>query len=131
MEFPAPRVMKDMLLLPPGDIILINGATYGSAGWDEARNPAYNPVLYLPDEDPTGGFVVLNPSQIPRMYHSTAALLPDGRVLVGESNPYQTYNFTSEVMVVESLLLTALMSIVCIMEFNQNVKVIVSSYSAQ
>lgn len=116
-----------MLLLPPGDIILINGATYGSAGWDEARNP----VLYLPDEDPTGGFVVLNPSQIPRMYHSTAALLPDGRVLVGESNPYQTYNFTSEVMVVESLLLTALMSIVCIMEFNQNVKVIVSSYSAQ
>jgi len=26
MEFPAPRVMKDMLLLPPGDIILINGA---------------------------------------------------------------------------------------------------------
>lgn len=51
MEFPAPRVMKDMLLLPPGDIILINGATYGSAGWDEARNPAYNPVLYLPDEE--------------------------------------------------------------------------------
>jgi hypothetical protein len=47
MEFPAPRVMKDMLLLPPGDIILINGATYGSAGWDEARNPdrSTNPVL--------------------------------------------------------------------------------------
>ena len=68
-------------------------------GWDEAINPAYNPVLYLPDEDPTGGFVQPEPDS---MYHSTAALLPDGRVLVGGSNPYQTYNFTSEVMVVES-----------------------------
>jgi len=27
MEFPAPRVMKDMLLLPPGDIILLGEAS--------------------------------------------------------------------------------------------------------
>jgi len=88
MEFmPAPWVMNDMLLLPTGDVILINGATHGngSAGWDDARNP----VLYLPDEDPPRGFVVLNPRKNPRMYHSTAALLPDGKVLVGGSNPYK------------------------------------------
>ncbi|KAK9266541.1 hypothetical protein L1049_001585 [Liquidambar formosana] len=41
MEFPAPRVMKDMLLLPPGDIILINGATYGSAG--RGKKPGLQP----------------------------------------------------------------------------------------
>jgi hypothetical protein len=41
MEFPAPRVMKDMLLLPTGDIILINGATYGGLG--RGKKPGLQP----------------------------------------------------------------------------------------
>lgn len=92
---PTPRVMNDMLLLPTGAVILINGATNGSAGWNDAVNPVFHPVLYLPEEHPAQRFVVMNPSDIPRMYHSTAALLPDGRILVGGSNPHPTYNFTA------------------------------------
>ncbi|KAF2299571.1 hypothetical protein GH714_038223 [Hevea brasiliensis] len=92
---PTPRVMNDMLLLPTGAVIIINGATNGSAGWNDAVNPVFHPFLYLPEENPAQRFVVLNPSNIPRMYHSTAALLPDGRILVGGSNPHPTYNFTA------------------------------------
>jgi hypothetical protein len=93
---PIPRIMNDMLLLPTGDLIIINGATNGSAGWNDAMNPVYNPVLYQPDEDPTRRFVVLSSSKIARLYHSTAALLPDGRILVGGSNPHQGYNMTGK-----------------------------------
>jgi hypothetical protein len=70
---PMPRVMSDMLLLPTGEVLIINGAMNGTAGWEDAVNPVFNPVLYRPNEpDPTQKFLVLNPSKIPRMYHSSA-----------------------------------------------------------
>lgn len=93
---PMPRVLSDMLMLPTGDVILINGASHGTAGWDDATNPNFNPVLYSPNEKPTRRFTVLNPSKIPRMYHSSAVLSPDGRILVGGSNPHRIYNFTAD-----------------------------------
>ncbi|KAG6398834.1 hypothetical protein SASPL_140305 [Salvia splendens] len=78
----------DMLLLPSGDVIILNGAARGSAGWECASDPVLNPVMYRPDEpDPTRGFTVLNPTTIPRLYHSAATLLPDGSVLVGGEQP--------------------------------------------
>ena len=37
----------------------------------------------------------MNPTTIPRMYHSTSVLLPDGRILVAGSNPNYNYNYTA------------------------------------
>lgn len=91
---PLARVMGDMLVLPNGDVLIINGASAGVAGWEYGRDPVMNPVLYKPYK-PTGSrFEVMNPSTIPRMYHSSTVLLRDGRVLVGGSNPHSYYNFT-------------------------------------
>ncbi|TYJ49211.1 hypothetical protein E1A91_A01G118100v1 [Gossypium mustelinum] len=91
---PLARVMGDMVLLPNGKVLVINGARSGSAGWDLGRDPVLNPVLYMPDNEIESRFKILNPTKIPRMYHSTAVLLRDGRVLVGGSNPHAYYNFT-------------------------------------
>ncbi|TQD92544.1 hypothetical protein C1H46_021880 [Malus baccata] len=91
---PQARVMGDMLLLPDGTVLLINGASSGAAGWEIGRNPVLNPVLYRPDNAIGSRFEQQNPTTIPRMYHSTAILLRDGRVLVGGSNPHEKYEFT-------------------------------------
>ncbi|KAF8390267.1 hypothetical protein HHK36_024792 [Tetracentron sinense] len=91
---PMARVMSDMLLLPTGDVVIISGAANGTAGWENAVNPVLNPVLYLTYEpDPARRLNVLNASPIPRLYHSAAVLIPDGRILVGGSNPHRLYNF--------------------------------------
>ncbi|KAJ4835960.1 hypothetical protein Tsubulata_037126 [Turnera subulata] len=91
---PYPRVMGDMTLLPNGDVLIINGAAAGTAGWEFGRNPVLNPVLYQTDKPAGSRFESQNPTTIPRVYHSTAILLRDGRVLVGGSNPHIYYNFS-------------------------------------
>ncbi|KAL1200252.1 Aldehyde oxidase GLOX [Cardamine amara subsp. amara] len=93
-KMPRARVMGDMTLLPDGHVLLINGGSSGTAGWELGREPVLNPVLYHPDKPVGSRFEVQNANAIPRMYHSTAILLRDGRVLVGGSNPHEFYNFT-------------------------------------
>lgn len=90
LDMPFPRVMGDMILLPHGRVLLINGAQQGSAGWELASNPALHPVIYTPRDR---SFEVQNPSTIPRMYHSTAVLLSSGQILVAGSNTHQFYTF--------------------------------------
>ncbi|KAH1252294.1 Aldehyde oxidase GLOX1 [Glycine max] len=91
---PSARVMSDMVLLPNGDVLIVNGAAVGTAGWELGRNPVLNPFLYKPNKRVGMRFEVQNPSHIPRMYHSGAVLLRDGRVLLAGSNPHTYYNFT-------------------------------------
>lgn len=92
---PQARVMGDMTLLPNGNVLIINGGGAGTAGWELGRNPVLNPVIYRPDNAIGSRFELQNPTTIPRMYHSTAILLRDGRVLVGGSNPHVGYSFTN------------------------------------
>ncbi|KAI3688857.1 hypothetical protein L2E82_46745 [Cichorium intybus] len=92
---PVGRIMGDMLLLPNANVLVINGGSSGTAGWEHGRNPVLEPVIYKPDNPIGSRFEIQNPSNIPRMYHSTAVLVRDGRVIVGGSNPHEHYNFTN------------------------------------
>ncbi|QCE04429.1 glutathione S-transferase [Vigna unguiculata] len=95
-NMPYGRIMGDMVMLPNGDVLVINGAMSGTQGFESASNPCLNPVLYRPDQPVGLRFMVLNPGTVPRMYHATANLLPDGRVLLAGSNPHVLYRFDAE-----------------------------------
>ncbi|KAL3639098.1 hypothetical protein CASFOL_017005 [Castilleja foliolosa] len=90
---PLARVMGDMVLLPNGNIFIVSGGSSGTAGWDLGRDPVLTPIIYRPN-NPELKFEAQNSSSIPRMYHSTAVLLRDGRVLISGSNPHAYYSFT-------------------------------------
>ncbi|PKA61207.1 hypothetical protein AXF42_Ash006104 [Apostasia shenzhenica] len=97
-DMPIPRTIGDMLLLPNGDVLLINGARTGCSGWDFARDPVLAPLLYKPGASRVTGlgrWKELAPTAIPRMYHSTSAVLPDASILVSGSNTNPRYNFTT------------------------------------
>lgn len=91
---PQRRTMGDMILTPDGNVLIINGAGKGSQGWGYASDPVYTPVMYYPGAAAGKRFQTLAGSGTPRLYHSTANLLPDGRILVAGSNTHQFYTFT-------------------------------------
>ncbi|XAR67028.1 Galactose oxidase [Bertholletia excelsa] len=90
---PSRRTMGDMLLLPNGEVLILNGAKEGVSGWYLADKPNFTPVLYNVKKPLGQRFKELQPSTIPRMYHSSSAVLPDGQVLVAGSNPNSHYQF--------------------------------------
>ncbi|KAJ7057175.1 glyoxal oxidase N-terminus-domain-containing protein [Mycena amicta] len=95
---PEPRLMSEGTLLPDGKILIINGCRTGTAGYDNlqnrvgnsnADNPVFTPLLYDPSAPLGQRFSRdgLPTSNIPRMYHSVATLLPSGAIMIGGSNP--------------------------------------------
>ncbi|KAF9175163.1 hypothetical protein BGX21_007500 [Mortierella sp. AD011] len=90
---PTPRLMSDAVILADGKIMLLNGAQIGYAGFLRASNPIYTPVVYDPDAPLGERFTEWVPSNIARMYHSVATLLPDGSVFVAGSNQNSEVRF--------------------------------------
>ncbi|KAF3441899.1 hypothetical protein FNV43_RR15814 [Rhamnella rubrinervis] len=93
---PSPRVMGDMLILPTGKLLILNGAKKGTAAWAYADEPNLVPVIYNPDGPKNQRFKELKASQIARMYHSSAAVLPDGQILVAGSNTNPGYDYKAK-----------------------------------
>ena len=70
-----PRVTHNGVLLPNGEILVVGGRTDGGE-----INSVLTPEIWNPD---TGAWTELADMSVPRNYHSTALLLPDGRVWSG------------------------------------------------
>ena len=94
--------MTSMVLLPNQKILTFNGANtgvsgYGNTSWSigqsYADNPVMTPALYDPSAAKGSRWTKdgLSASTVPRMYHSTVTLLPDGSVFVTGSNPNADY----------------------------------------
>jgi len=108
---PIGRTMGEFIHLPTGQLVIANGASKGTAGYTNAtyntlpdgtateglaQDPTYQPLLYDPSK-PRGSRLTsegLGSSNIARLYHSTAILIPDGSVLIGGSNPHQDVALT-------------------------------------
>ena len=68
-------------------MLIVNGALQGTAGFALASDPNMNAVLFDPVQPQGQRFSILNNTNVARMYHSEATLLPDGRVLISGSDP--------------------------------------------
>ncbi|KAJ3215517.1 hypothetical protein HDU67_000305 [Dinochytrium kinnereticum] len=83
-NMPVARVMGDAVLLPTGNVLFVNGAKWGTAdgaaGYGMSKYPAFEAVEY--DESAEFGkkWKTLASATVPRLYHSSALLLLDGRV---------------------------------------------------
>ena len=72
------RAFSNSVVLPNGNVVVIGGQSIPEPFTDSAA--ILVPEIWNPT---TQEFSLLNPMQTPRTYHSTAILLPDGRVFVG------------------------------------------------
>ncbi|KAF9583414.1 hypothetical protein BGW38_009530 [Lunasporangiospora selenospora] len=83
---PSRRLMGDAVILADGKILLLNGCQKGYAGFVRGKDPVFTPVVYDPNAPLGSRFTEWTASNIARMYHSVAMLLPDGSIFVTGSN---------------------------------------------
>ncbi|ODQ56615.1 hypothetical protein SAICODRAFT_22959 [Saitoella complicata NRRL Y-17804] len=88
-SMPEGRVMGEWVMLPTGDLILLNGCKLGAQGFGLGRAPDYGALLYQPSKPLGSRWTSLASSTIERLYHSVALLLPDATVMVSGSNPVE------------------------------------------
>ncbi|KAF8496926.1 glyoxal oxidase N-terminus-domain-containing protein [Gautieria morchelliformis] len=91
------RVMPDGVMLPTGEVVIVNGARSGFSGFgsvidpvglSNADGPALSPIMYSPDMPAGQRWTQLGVrSEIPRLYHSVATLTPNGNIMITGSNP--------------------------------------------
>jgi hypothetical protein len=83
------RMNENLVLLPDGTVLMVGGG----AGGGRFANPVLTPELY----DPVAGtWTEMAPQIGTRTYHSTAAVMPDGRVLSAGSDDKGIYQQTYE-----------------------------------
>lgn len=79
------RLLHDLVLLPDGTVLAIGGSAYGASDWGDhavAEAELFDPA--------TETWRTLAKISVPRGYHGTALLLPDGSVAVaGRDDTYQ------------------------------------------
>ncbi|KAA1477811.1 DUF1929-domain-containing protein [Dentipellis sp. KUC8613] len=113
-DMPVGRTMGQFIALPDGTLLVLNGGANGTAGYATntaetlsysdmpygmslAAAPVTQPAVYNPNA-PKGSRwsqAGMGSSNIPRLYHSSAILLPDGSVFVAGSNPNVDVNLTT------------------------------------
>jgi hypothetical protein len=91
------RVLCDGVLLPDGSVLVVGGSSTGKS------DVAVDPVLPTERYDAaTDTWTQLAPINCPHLYHSTALLVPDGRVMRGgkdgqfQRNPYKYFEHRLE-----------------------------------
>ncbi len=95
----APRVNHNLVLLPDGKVLVVGGT--GMIDNDAGTSPEYRPEIWDPGLN--GGLGLwryldtLATQPTMRDYHSTALLLPDGRVLCGGGNADQNLRSSAEI----------------------------------
>jgi len=108
------RTMGQLVNLPDGTILVVNGGLNGTAGYAErtlttptygqmpfgmslASGPVGRPSIYNASAPKGSRWSSdgLSSSSIPRLYHSSALLLPDGSVMIAGSNPNVDVNLTT------------------------------------
>lgn len=70
------RVLNNAVLLPDGTVFVVGGSATGAT--DIGPAPVMTPEIYNPE---TNTWTEMCPMRMARLYHSTALLLPDGRVM--------------------------------------------------
>ena len=81
---PVARLLCDAVLLPDGKVLVTNGARKGIA--DDNKVQVMEIELFDPADS---SWTVVGLLDKPRLYHSTALLLPDGRVLIAGSTGHR------------------------------------------